>query len=422
MRSTSSTCARIAAIYFGAKYGPPAVDMYFGPTIQYVAGTFHAIAPHPAPPTAFMHTQTPIAPRPTPNVSMTIFVQQIGYETMPTPMTGVEHNQWPLRTHQDPSNSSTRGAHSERDGIPKWYSLLDEWYSHTIHEATHAILSHLRRLFDNFYFQVAILTAPILSWRLLECRNQVSIENLKKLHEHKIAGIYYEMSALTTSKDVEISLLVAENKSQRDQLGVQTSVLNEAKGEARLANEAKSSTEERSETDTAELNARIKDRDTTMAELNARIKDRDTITAERDRSLDTAEATNVDLVASLTRVKADANEAELRAMETPEFLQQRNVELETLHQEKLLFSDTSAAKSDFPAQEESLLPKLNPSTSSNFGQKSLWHSGTQLLPMCKPPTDGKTNTPSPREGFAGRCANWTRGWATSRMELRSVGH
>lgn len=38
------------------------------------------------------------------------------------------------------------------------------------------------------------------------------------------------------------------------------------------------------------------------------------------RSLDTAEATNADLVASLTRVKADANEAEARAREAQEVL------------------------------------------------------------------------------------------------------
>ena len=87
------------------------------------------------------------------------------------------------------------------------------------------------------------------------------MESLKVLHEQNIVGTQQKRSALTTVKDLEISLLIAENESQRHQPGVEISVLNEAKEEARLANEAKSSAEEQYKTNTAELNTSIIDRD-----------------------------------------------------------------------------------------------------------------------------------------------------------------
>lgn len=61
-------------------------------------------------------------------------------------------------------------------------------------------------------------------------------------------------------------LLSVENKPQRDQLGAQTTVLHEAKEEARVANNAKSLAEDQSKKDIAELNATILDRDRVIAE------------------------------------------------------------------------------------------------------------------------------------------------------------
>ncbi len=71
----------VFAIWSLSKYGPPAVDNYFLPTIEYVSGTFHAIALQPAPVTASSHTYTPMAAGPTFTIPQTVFVQQTGYET-----------------------------------------------------------------------------------------------------------------------------------------------------------------------------------------------------------------------------------------------------------------------------------------------------------------------------------------------------
>lgn len=145
-----------------------------------------------------------------------------------------------------------------------------EWkYEGPVHEATRAFLSSLRRLFDDFHLQDTILAAPVLSWTLLKYRNQINIKNLRFSQEQKISQ--QDFSALIMLRDTEISLLNAENKSQRDQFGVQASLLDEATEEARLANNAKSLAEEHSRKN--------------IAELNSCIIDRDKIIDERDRSL-----------------------------------------------------------------------------------------------------------------------------------------
>lgn len=120
------------------------------------------------------------------------------------------------------------------------------------------------------------------------------MESLKVLHEQNIVGTQQEISALTTMKDLEISLLIAENESQRHQLGVQISVLNEAKEEARLANKAKSSAEKQYKTNTAELNTSIMDRDEIIAE-----RDRSVVEAtERAKMAEKAKKTLEDKIRS----------------------------------------------------------------------------------------------------------------------------
>ncbi len=75
----------VFAIWSLSKYGPPAVDNYFLPTIEYVSGTFHAIAPSPVPATASLYTHTPMAARPTFSIPETVFVRQTGSGTRSVP-------------------------------------------------------------------------------------------------------------------------------------------------------------------------------------------------------------------------------------------------------------------------------------------------------------------------------------------------
>ena len=73
------------AIWSLSKYGPPAVDTYFLPTIEYVSDTFHAIAPSPVPATASVYAHTPVAAEPTFTIPETIFVRQTGSGTRSVP-------------------------------------------------------------------------------------------------------------------------------------------------------------------------------------------------------------------------------------------------------------------------------------------------------------------------------------------------
>lgn len=57
------------SLYALWKVGPPVVDRYFLPTIECVAGTYHAIAPQPPPLTTFTTLQIPMAAESTATIS-----------------------------------------------------------------------------------------------------------------------------------------------------------------------------------------------------------------------------------------------------------------------------------------------------------------------------------------------------------------
>ena len=280
----------VAACYTLSKVGPPAVDIYFLPTIKYVAGTFHAVAPHPAPATTFTHLQTPIPAENSPTVLKTIFFPQTVYETMSMPeaatITGIHHGQWPFNIHQNASESSSQKMHhdsySQHDGSFYGFSPIFETVYRIIYQAGHYVLLTLRQLIDNTYFDMIMLTASVVSWKLLKQRNEMNMESLKALHELELVRNQQETSALTSVKDLEVSLLTTENKSQRDQLQTQRTLLDEAREEARRANEAKTSAEKQSNANIAKLNASITEKDDIIAT-------RDDILAEVTKRAESAE-------------------------------------------------------------------------------------------------------------------------------------
>lgn len=239
----------IVGLYTLSKVGPPAVERYFLLSIEYVAGSFHGVAPQPAPATAFTHMQTPIAAGPKSTPLQTLFVRQAGYETISTPkvatITGTSNSEGPLyRTHS--------GHFSQSDGLFSLYPIFG-W--------SHRILYYLRQLLDSFLCQVAMLTTLIISCGLLKYREKMTIENLAKTHKREIVGVWEESSALTVSKDLEIASLSAQNNSQRDALDAQEVLLNAAKEEARRANEAKKLAEEQAETEIAKLKSSLTSKD-----------------------------------------------------------------------------------------------------------------------------------------------------------------
>ncbi len=240
----------VAALYGVWKVGPPVVENYYLPTIEFVAGTFHAIAPQPASDTNFFHMRTPMAATHISMVLKTDDVLQAGYGTMPMPeaatMTGVSNNQLPFTVYHNASESSS--PDSSQHGSP-WYefSPIFEWCSRTVYQANNAILRNLRQLLDNFYFQVMTFTGTIVSWKLLKQRNKMNIKNLKASHKQDLVGIQEEISVLRTVNGPEISLLTAESKSQKDQLDTQSILLDNFREEARVANEAKTLAEEKME-------------------------------------------------------------------------------------------------------------------------------------------------------------------------------
>ena len=154
--------------------------------------------------------------------------------------------------------------------------------------------------------------------------------------------------------------------------------------------EAARAKDSRAEANATEVAEQLRSKDKRIATLKA---DAESSYRYLQRSVDTAEATNADLPASLTRAKTDANEAEARARVAQEVLEQRIVELEKVHREKPTCADASAPKNGSSAQEELLLPKSQPvvhSTSSNVGPKAPWRSGNRPLPRCKPPANLRT--------------------------------
>ena len=273
----------VLSFYALFKYGPPVVDVCFLPTIEYVAGTFNAIAPQPPPATTFMHMQTPTPAGHTATVRQTAFVEQAGYE--PKLMSeGVTISVY--HSHNDSS--------SQRDGPFHDFRFSFDWCSRVIYETTHAILLHLRQLVDNFLYQVQLFTATLISWKLLKYRSQMNIKHITALKEAEIVEMQQGLSALAVAKDLENTSLNAQNEVLKHQLETQRSLLDQARQEL----EDKASAEEQSKSELAELKSRLTDRDNEIA-------DRDNDLAEASRRAETAENLNKNLEKQAKRNRSD---------------------------------------------------------------------------------------------------------------------
>ena len=273
-------------LYTMYQVGPQAVDVYFLPTIEYVAGTFHAVAPQPAPATTFMHIHAPMPAGPTLAVLKTVFVEQAGYETVSAPetatITGMNDGRWRSSNGSRPSGQDRYGDSSSHGaGYFYRFASVFGWWGNTIRVANHAVLLWFRKLLDSFLFHTIGVTALIVSWKLLDYRNQVTIKNIIALHKQKVAGIQDEMSAQAVAKDLAITSLNAQNKSLRDQLDRQET-------EARRANEAKELAKKQSETEIAQLKSQLTEKDKVM-------KKHDSDLAEATNRAEKAEKSNQNL-------------------------------------------------------------------------------------------------------------------------------
>ena len=274
-----------------SQVGPQAVDLYFLPTIEYVAGTFHAVAPQPAPATAFMHVHAPMPAGPSLAVLKTVFVEQVGYETMSKPetatITGMNDGRWGSNAHKNGSTPSGQDhdgdSSSHGDGHFYRFAPFFEWCS-TTRVANHALLLWLRQLLDRFLFHAIGLTTLIVSWKLLDHRNNVTIKNITALQKQKVAEIQEEMSAQAVAQDRAITSLNEQNKSQRNQLDIQET-------EARRAIEAKELAEKESKTEIDELKSRLTEMDNIMNKRDgdlAKATDRAEKAEKSNQNLDTA--------------------------------------------------------------------------------------------------------------------------------------
>ena len=181
------------------QYGHPVVDRHFLPTIGYVADTFLAIAPQPPPATTLMPKQPPIPIAPTPVVLKTIFVEQAtihGTESsrMRATITAM-HDGKGSRSNDDPSY---------------WIRLM--------YDVPQGILFHLRRLFDNFFFQISFLIAPVISWQLTKIRGQMILERITAVHETEIAGVNEESSTNAAARNLLITALQGQIEAQESSL------------------------------------------------------------------------------------------------------------------------------------------------------------------------------------------------------------
>ena len=306
-------------LYAMWRVGPETVDAYFLPTIEYVAGSFHAVAPQPAPATTFMHVQAPMPAGPTLAVLKTVFVEQAGYGTMSPPetatITGMNDGRWPSYTYQNGSTQSGQGHNgdSSSHGHSHFYRFARffECFSRTTRVANQDLLLWLRKLLDRFLFHTIGLTTLIVSWKLLDYRNHVTIRNITAVHKQKVAGIQEEMSAQAVAKDWEITSLNAQIRVIRDQLDKQET-------EARHASEAKELAKKQSETEIAGLKSRLTEKDETINKRDrdlAEATDRAEKAEKSNQSLETAGKQKRSDYASALQKKENDVDAQKRACE-----------------------------------------------------------------------------------------------------------
>ena len=250
-----------------------------------------------------MHVHAPMPAGHTLAVLKTIFVEQDGYETMSRPeiatITGMNDGRWRSNAYRNgpsPSNQDHYGDSSSHGaGYFKRFASFFEWCGNTTRVANHPVLLWLRQLLDSFLFHTIGIAALIVSWKLLDYRNQVTIKNITALHKQKVAGIQDEMSAQAVAKDLAITSLNAQIQSLRDQLDRQETG-------ARRANEAKELAEKQSETEIAELKSQLTEKDETM-------KKHDSDLAEATDRAEKAEKSNQNLETAVKKNRSDFESA-----------------------------------------------------------------------------------------------------------------
>ena len=252
-------------------YGPPAVDHYFLPTIEFIAGSVHALAPQPPPATRYVHAQSPIPAGFTSTVFNTAFAEQTGSETKTMPFTIYGHpsQTWSQKTHSDPLHPRT-GAF----GI---FSSFFDWSYRTIYEATHATLLRLRKLLDNFIYQIELFTAIFVSYQLLKYRSECTMKTTA-LQNQEMMCAQEELSLLGMNKDSEIASLKTQQQSQK----LREEYLLE---EARKETKARNSAEEQFKKEITEFSSKLTDKDNELAE-------RDLSVAQATKRAETAENSN----------------------------------------------------------------------------------------------------------------------------------
>ena len=277
---------KILAAAFAAwtlsRVGPPMVDQYFLPTIDYIADSFLAVAPQPPSPTAFMQMQPPMAAASAMNAFQTTFVKQaafdMGSELEQAMVTDIHNYSYFSPEHDGPIYGSSRSV---------------DW-SFFIQQTAQTLLIRLRNLFDNLLVQSAIWTALIISWQLYKRHMQASIRNILDLHNLEKARLQDESSASTSAKDLEIAALNEQIKAHECALIDLESLLSEARKEI----DAKLSAEEQSRTEIKHLNSRLKDKEIAIAERDGNL-------AEATWRAEKAEKSNAGLGKDAKRCRSD---------------------------------------------------------------------------------------------------------------------
>ena len=261
------------AIWTLKKYGPPVKDLYFLPTIEGVANTFHAVQAQPHPLTTFTNMPTP---RPAPLVSKTVFIVQTGFQTQSVPeaatITGGYPHNYMFIHHHDPSNG---------------FSSSRQRFSHMISQVIQAVLLEIRQLLDNFYFQVGLFAAPVGIWPILVFRNRITVKGIISSHASEIVKVQDEAAE---------SKALAEAQLRR--LEEQKILLRQAREEIK----AKVAAQERSSTEIDLLKSRLRQKDKTISEHDDEL-------ANANRRADTAESSNKSLEQKAKKSQSDHDSA-----------------------------------------------------------------------------------------------------------------
>ena len=238
------------------KFGPRTVEHHFLPTIEGIAGRFHAISPVPPPATTFSHVQPPMAADSAFTVCRTDMPQE-PFATMSLPeyatITGIDQGQWPFSADQDEVHSAS--------------SNFFEWFTCTTGESGHFVLQKFRQVLDNFVVKFTIFAIWTVTLKLLYRRNRKHVRSIATLRDQEKFRCQQEKV-----QDLELQSLNETIESQKAQINSTQGLLAESRDEVQRAKEATIEVEKHCETKVAELQDVIAKRDTSLAETTERAK------------------------------------------------------------------------------------------------------------------------------------------------------